>query len=283
MSIFLSGVSRLFHRRWLYGLMSVVMAASLILVTPTPSHARNRLLDLIFRGVQVIQLNNMSDRQEVALGRQVNDQLMGRQFRAYRNSSINEYIDDIGQRLVPMSDRPDIPYVFQVVDDRQVNAFATLGGYVYVTTGLIRTADNEAQLAGVLGHEIGHVVARHVVRRMSEQAIQQGVASATGLDRNTAVAIGVELAINRPNSRENEFEADELGLQNVTRAGYAPSAVAAFMTKLQGQSSVPTFLSTHPNASARVERLNQMVDPATADVGDGLDTEAYRNRIRALL
>ncbi|WP_239125134.1 M48 family metallopeptidase [Leptolyngbya sp. CCY15150] len=278
---FLPTLYRQLRRRWFYGLMSVVMALGLVLGTPQPGQALS-FLELIFRGIQVIQLSNMSDSQEVQIGGQINEQLVTQQFSLYTNQSVNAYIDEIGQALVPYSDRSDIPYVFQVVDDEQVNAFATMGGYVYVTTGLIEEADNEAELASVIGHEIGHIVGRHAVKQMRERAIAAGVASAAGLDRNTAVAIGVELAINRPNSRQDEYEADELGLANLVEAGYAPSAMVSFMEKLLGGGSVPTFLSTHPNTADRIERLNGMIDTETADVGEGLDGAAYTARIAPL-
>lgn len=273
------------RRRWLYGLLSVVMAASLVLVSPTPSHAQTvpRWLQLLFRGVQIIQLSNISDNQEVQLGQQINQQLTTRQFRMYGDRSINEYVNQVGQRLVPASDRPNIPYTFQVVDTTQVNAFATMGGFVYVTTGLLKTIDQEAQMAGVLGHEIGHIAARHAVTQMRERAVAAGVATAAGLDRNQAVNIGVELALSRPNSRRDEFEADSKGLATITTAGYAPSGIVTFLEKLGTQRSVPAVLSTHPATADRITRLRQMIDPATANAGAGLDTAAYQARIRPLL
>lgn len=268
--------------RWLYGLMSIVMACGIIVTTPRPTPAIS-WLDLILRGVQIIQLSTLSDRQEVSIGRQINDQLLREEFRLYTDSAITRYIDEIGQRLAPDSARPEIPYTFQVVNDDRVNAFATMGGFVYVTTGLVRTADNEAQLASVIGHEIGHIAANHAVEQMRETAIAQGVATAAGLDRSTAVAIGVELVLRRPNSRQDELEADRLGLANMQQTGYAPSGVVGFMQKLLNQSSVPSFLSTHPATSDRITALNQLIDPATANVGGGLDNSAYRNRISRLL
>ncbi|MBE9180567.1 M48 family metalloprotease [Oculatella sp. LEGE 06141] len=270
------------RRRWVYGLVSTLVALGLILGTPSSSQALP-WLDLLFRGIQVIQLASMSDSQEVSLGRQINDQLLSRQFRPYRDSSINQYVDQIGQRLVPASDRPNIPYTFQVVNDNAVNAFATMGGYVYVTTGLMKTADNEAQLASVMAHEIGHIASRHAVQQMRQRAIASGVASAAGLDRSAAVNIGVELALNRPNSRQDEFEADQKGLATLTNAGYAPSAMVAFMQKLVRQGSVPTFLSTHPATTDRIEALQARISSSTANNGDGLDNTAYRNRIQPLL
>lgn len=270
------------RRRWFYGLVSLLVSFGIVVSTPGPSQAIP-WLELIFRGVQIIQLSNLSDRQEVELGGQINQQLLRQEFRLYDNASVTGYVSEIGQRLVPFSARPEIPYVFQVVADDQVNAFATMGGYVYVTTGLMREADNEAQLASVLGHEIGHIAAHHAVEQMREMAIAQGVASATGLDRNTAVNIGVELALRRPNSRRDELEADQLGLANLSNTGYAPSAMVAFMQKLLRQNSTPSFLSTHPATSTRIDALNQQIDPATANTGIGLDEAAYDSRISPLL
>lgn len=282
MSKFLSQIYHQIRRRWFYGFMSVVVALGVVVTTPQPAPAIP-WLDLIIRGVQVFQLSNLSDNQEVALGRQINQQLTTREFRLYTDRAINDYVNTIGQQMVPHSDRPGIPYVFQVVDDNQVNAFATMGGYVYVTTGLMRTADNEAQLASVIGHEIGHIASRHSVEQMRETAVAQGVLTAAGLDRSTAVNIGVELALRRPNSRQAELEADTKGLATLTGAGYAPSAMVAFMRKLVGQSAVPSFLSTHPATSDRIRALERQISPATANTGTGLDNAAYRNRIQPLI
>ncbi|NJO41049.1 MAG: M48 family metalloprotease [Cyanobacteria bacterium CRU_2_1] len=282
----LSLLFHIFHqlrRRWIYGLISTVVALGLIVGTADRAPAQSNLIDLIFRGIQVIQLSSLSDGDEVALGAQINEQLVSQEVKLYTNSSITNYIDGIGQGLVTSSDRSDIPYVFQVVEDDQVNAFATMGGYVYITTGLIRTADNEAQLASVVGHEIGHIAARHAVKQLREGAIAAGLLTAAGLDRNAAVNLGVELAIRRPNSRQDELEADSKGLANITRAGYAPGAMIAFLEKLLNQSSIPSILSTHPATSTRIEELNTMIDPATANVGSGLDAAAYQDQISVLL
>jgi beta-barrel assembly-enhancing protease len=266
----------------MYGGLSLLVAMGLIVATPHPSQAIS-IFDLLLRGVQIIQLSTLSDSQEVALGKQINDQLVGSELTLHSDSTINRYVNSIGQKLVPYSDRPNLPYTFQVVESDQLNAFATMGGYVYVTTGLIRAADNEAQLASVISHEIGHIAARHSLEQMREMAIAQGVASVAGLDRNTAVNIGVELALRRPNSRRDEFEADQKGLATLTQAGYAPRAMPAFMEKLRSQASVPAFLSTHPAVSDRIRALNQAIDPASASVGVGLDGATYRSQISSLL
>ncbi|MBD1931862.1 MULTISPECIES: M48 family metallopeptidase [Cyanophyceae] len=269
------------NRRWLYPLLSAVMALFIWVGLPQPGQAIP-WLDLILRGVQVIQMSNVSDRQEVQIGRSINEQLVTREIRLYRNPQITRYVNEIGQRLASSSDRPDIPYTFQVVNDKSVNAFATMGGFVYIHTGLLKAADNEAQLAGVLAHEIGHIASRHALEQMRQTAIARGVAAAAGLDRNLAVQIGVDLALRRPNSRKDEFEADQKGLETLTNAGYAPAGMVGFMEKLLRGGSVPNFLSTHPGTQDRINALERVIDPATANVGEGLDELAYKRNIRAL-
>ncbi|WP_421658949.1 M48 family metallopeptidase [Leptothermofonsia sp. ETS-13] len=267
-------------RRWVYPLISFVVALGLWLGQPVVARAIS-WGDLILQGIQVIQLSNISDKQEVQIGQQIDAQLR-RQIHLYRDPRVQQYVDEIGQRLAVQSSRPNIPYTFRVVDNSSINAFATMGGFVYVNTGLMKLADNEAQLASVIGHEIGHVEGRHAINQMKDLAIARGVASLAGVNRNTLVKLGVELALRRPNSRSDEFEADQLGLRTLTRAGYAPSAMVAFMNKLLRKSSTPTFLSTHPATGDRVARLQQAIDPSRANVGDGLDNAAYRARLRSL-
>ncbi|NET55834.1 MAG: M48 family metalloprotease [Symploca sp. SIO2E6] len=272
------------HRRFLlYPLISVFMAVSLVVATPRVSQAIP-LFELLLRGIQIIQLSNISDNQEVQLGRQINQQLVRQEVRLYRNQQVNRYVNQIGQRLVQYSERTEIPYTFQVVDDPSVNAFATMGGFVYLNTGLLTEADNEAEVASVVAHEIAHIVARHSIKQIREAAIANGLTAVAGLDRNVAIQLGVELALRRPNSRKDEFEADKLGLENLTRAGYAPYGMVSFMEKLlNAGASVPEFLSTHPATPQRIKALEQAIDPQTALVGDGLDEIAYRNQIRPLV
>lgn len=269
-------------RRWFYPLVSVVVALGISANSLQPAQAIS-LFDLLRQGVQVIQLSNISDRQEVEIGRQINQQLVNSEVKLYRNREVNRYVNEIGQRLAATSDRPNLPFTFQVVDDDAVNAFATAGGFVYVNTGLLKAADNEAELASVIAHEIGHITGRHLVEQMRRTAIAQGISQAAGLDSNAAVQIGVELALRRPRSRQAELEADRSGLRNLGRAGYAQSAMVSFMKKLlRSGGSPPEFLSTHPATSERIAALQRAIDPQRGNVGRGLDSTAYKAQIRPL-
>jgi predicted Zn-dependent protease len=285
----LSLFSSRYRRPWLYGFLSLVLSLGLGLMPVKPSYAGVSVIELLLRGAQfvpqIIQFSTINDKQEVALGTEINRQLSeSGKVKISRNSSINSYINEIGQQLVKNSQRPNIPYTFQVVEDKNINAFATMGGFVYVNSGLITTAENEAELASVIGHEIGHIVGRHAIEHMRQQAISQGVLSAAGLGRNQAIQIGVELALSRPNSRKDELEADQFGLDNIIKVGYAPAGMVSFMNKLLQNSggSPPSFLSTHPATSERIQALQRSIPRGTADRGRGLDDRSYQSRIRSL-
>ena len=271
-------------------ILAATMATTLTLGLPSRSTQAFPLRDLIFRGIQVIQISNLSDQQEIDIGNQMHQNLVNRGLRVSSNRTLNSYVDAIGQRLVKAGARRDISYTFLVVEDSQVNAFATMGGRVYITTGLMRTAANEAELASVIAHEVGHIEDRHLVKQIRQRMVAQGVvAAATGSSRNQLANLGVELALNRPNSRSHEFEADEEGLRILREADYATSAMPDFMRKLLSPSTqqTPTFLSTHPAVPDRVSALEENIrageknqcDRNPTQVSCGLSTSDYQRRV----
>ncbi|MEM9924208.1 MAG: M48 family metallopeptidase [Cyanobacteria bacterium P01_D01_bin.50] len=267
-----------------YPLISVVTVICLCLTTPSIARGIS-IWDILLRGAEIIQLSNISDRQEVRLGQQINQQLIRSDVKLYSNSQINRYIKRIGKRLEAYNTRKKVPYVFQVVKDDSINAFATAGGYVYINTGLIKAADNEAQLASVVAHEIGHIEGKHVVKQMRQTAIANGLATAAGVEESKLVQLGVEIAFRRRKSRAAERDADQRGLRILTDSGYAPQGMVSFMKKLKSKSgaSAPTFLSTHPSPANRVEYLQGWVNAQRRKGNDGLSETAYRRNIRALL
>lgn len=277
--------SRLSWRPLYYPFISLVVAFSLIVAQSNVSYAFN-WRDLILPGIQVIQLTSLSDRQEVELGKQINNEIL-KQVTLYNDPEINNYVQQIGQRLVPNSDRPNLPYTFQVVRDNNINAFATAGGFVYVNTGLLRAADNEAQVAGVMAHEIAHITNKHALKQMRQRILARGVADAAGVDNNVLVAVGVEVGLNLPKSRRDEYEADQDGLTTMVRSGYAPSGLIQFFQKLlnAGGGSLPTILRTHPHTEDRIANLQQLLQQAqiNPNTGDGLNSEQYKAKIRKLL
>ncbi len=275
--------SRFFPSRWFYPLISVIVALGICLNTPLPSRAFD-WLPILQQGFQAIQLSNISDRQEVELGKQINQQLVSSNIKLYRDPEVNRYVQQVGQRLVADSDRPNLPYTFQVVQDNSINAFATMGGYVYVHTGLLKAADNEAQLASVLGHEMGHIGGRHAIKQMQQTAIENGLLTASGLNRSQVLQLGVQVARNLPRSRKNEFEADQRGLRTLGRAGYAQSEMVSFMKKLlKLPAAGPAFLSNHPATGDRVAELQREINHQPTNGSQGLNDGAYKTNIQALL
>lgn len=278
-------IFRYFRRFWVYFCLFSLVTNYIIITNIQPSYSQS-WLDLLFQGVQVIQLTTMSDLQEVKLAQQINDELIASgKLRLSQNHQLNQIIKRIGKRLAITSESPNLPYTFQVVDDRSINAFATMGGFVYINTGLIATAENEAELASVIAHEIAHITARHSITQMRDVALSQGLMSAAGLRENTIVQLGVQLAVDLPHSRKAELEADQLGLKNLKNAGYAPVGMITFMRKLMQKSgpSAPELLSTHPATSDRVKALSRVVDDQQFYQGDGLDNQAYQQNVRRFL
>jgi predicted Zn-dependent protease len=268
-------------RRWFYPLISMCVVGIITLGTPLASQAIP-WWQILIQGAQIVQLSNVSESQEVQLGGAINQQL-SRQVRISNNRALTDYVNQIGQRLARKSARPNLKYTFQVVDDDNINAFATMGGYVYVNRGLLKAADNEAQVAGVIGHEIGHITGRHALQHMKQAAIAQGLSVLAGVDQNQLVQIGVELAVNRPRSRQDEYDADRRGLNNVILAGYAPTAMPEFMKKLMSSNSPPEILSTHPAVPERVARLNQMIPTSYRSRTEGLNNSIYKQRLNSFI
>ncbi len=278
-------MKRLRLRRWIYPVISLWVALGLWVGNAQVMQGFS-IWDILPDVIQYIQLSNLGDRQEVALGEQINRQLVTREVRLYNNPDLTEYIDHIGQRLAQESSRPpqsSYRYTFQVIDDKSVNAFATLGGFVYLHTGLIKEAANEAELASVIGHEIAHITQRHAIKQMRQMALTNGLATAAGVDTNLAVKWGVELALRLPHSREAEYEADSVGLRMMTGAGYAQIGMIDFMKKITRSRSIPTVLSTHPHTQDRIAALEKLIDPEFATIGDGLDDNHYQTYVTSLI
>jgi predicted Zn-dependent protease len=210
----------------------------------------------------------MSPADEIRVGAQEHPKILARFGGAYDDPRVGGYVAEIGGRLAANSEMPQFPFTFTVLNSPEVNAFALPGGYVYVTRGLVALANSEAELAAVIGHEIGHVVARHTAQRYS-QAVAAGVGAAllgavVGGDASQLAQLGGELYL-AGFSREQEFEADQLGVRYLKNAGYESYAMAGFLENLIRNKSLQEqiidddlpdtdFFSTHPNTPDRVAR-----------------------------
>jgi predicted Zn-dependent protease len=215
------------------------------------------------------ELNLISETQEIALGKETDVEIR-QQYGVYADPEVNAYVQTIGQGLAVNTHRPQLSYQFAVLDTPVVNAFAVPGGYIYVTRGILALMGSEAELAVVLGHELGHVNARHSVHRMSEMLlVQVGLAVGSALSETFAqvaglAGVGVQLLFLKY-SRDDERQADALGVEYARKGVYNPGEMVAFfgslekMGDLSGGHALPGFLSTHPLTSERIEKVKQML------------------------
>lgn len=187
-----------------------------------------------------------------------------------QNSQYQEIVKRVGAKVVNNSDAHKTNYPFQfyvLADNRTVNAFALPGGPIFITEALLTRLQSEDQLAGVLGHEVGHVIARHSAEQMSKQELSQGIAGAAGVatgDVNSAYyAQVVANMVNMKYGRDDELESDDLGVRFMIQAGYNPEALIGVMDILEeasGGSQVPEFQSTHPSPSNRREKIKAAIE-----------------------
>jgi predicted Zn-dependent protease len=221
------------------------------------------------------EITLMSEAQEIALGKE-SDAQVRQEMGLYNDPDLQRYVSDIGLRLARLSERPGLPWQFAVVDQPAVNAFALPGGFIYLTRGILPFLENEAELAGVLGHEIGHVTARH-----SAQQYTRMIGGQVGL-----IALGVFVPAARPfgqasqqvmgllflrYGRADELQADSLGVRYAATGNWDPEGVPGMLTTLGRLSEaagdrkgVPNFLSTHPEPLARVAQIQPEVQKAKA-------------------
>jgi predicted Zn-dependent protease len=178
---------------------------------------------------------------------------------------LQSYVDRVGQRIARVSHRPDIAYSFTAVDEESINAFAVPGGYIFVTRGLLENLTSEAQLAAILGHEAGHVIARDTMVALSRQIGMTALLGAVLASDAPAEAVGganfVLGVLSLQYSRDDEKDADFVGLSYLVQAGYDPNAIVETMEMLEElQTMRPIeFFSTHPNPESRVAYLKQRI------------------------
>jgi beta-barrel assembly-enhancing protease len=240
----------------------------------------------------------VSEDQEVALGQRTAEQVEA-QLPLVRDAEINAYVSQLGERIARGTSRSDLAWHFRVVDAREINAFALPGGFVYLNRGLIERADRLDELAGVLGHEIGHVVLRHSVKQM-EKANKTNVGIAvvctlTGWCESGAAQVAINVAGSAwfaRHSRQDEAAADSDAVFSLTRAGIDPRGVPRFFEKLlQERRRAPgpfeAWFRTHPLEEDRVERTRDLVRSLDqsrpgALVQDEPEFQTFKQRVLAL-
>lgn len=240
----------------------------------------------------------VSQQQEVQMGQQYSAQI-AQQLPLINDPEVVRYINVLGDSIAHVTSRRDLDWHFYVVNSSEVNAFAVPGGYVYVNRGLIERATRMDELAGVLGHEIGHVVRRHTVKQMQQQqGASIGVTLACILTQvcnnqasNTAINLGAN-ALFAKFSRTDEAQADEEGFKNVVRAGISPEGLVTMFQKLINErktspGAVDAWFATHPleeNRIADVQRLINTLTPAELKqlTRDSQNFHTFKSRLATL-
>lgn len=219
---------------------------------------------------------NMSAEQEIALGVQAAPQMAAQYGGLSRDARASAAVQQVGQKIIASTKAGQTPYKFQfhlLADDQTINAFALPGGQIFITQGLLKNLKTEAQLAGVLAHEVGHVVGRHSAEQVAKSNLTQGLAGAATIasyDPNSpgssvakaAVAAAIAKVVSMRFSRNDELEADRLAVDFTPQAGYDPRAMIQVMEILAqqgGRSSTPEFLSTHPDPGNRIGELQKEI------------------------
>ena len=234
------------------------------------------------------QFNLLSTEREVELGEEAQPDFIKQYGGKLPDDNINRYVRNMGNELAAQSERPDLPWEFHVVDSATVNAFALPGGKIFITRGLLSRMENEAQLAGVLGHEVAHVTAEHIDQQLGRQVmVSLGLAAlgaaAQQSDEAWLDALGVGAQVGGglyllSFGRSQENQADELGLRYMTAVGYNPEGQVQVMRILkqhaeQRGGQPVEFLSTHPLPQTRIDNLQKLIDRRYPDHND---PNAYR-------
>jgi predicted Zn-dependent protease len=238
------------------------------------------------------QVSLLIEAEELAIG-QEQDAEIRREMGVYDDQALQRYVTEIGQEVARTSHRPNLPWTFTIVDSPAINAFALPGGYVYVTRGILAYLDDESELAGVLGHEIGHVTARHAAQAYTRQAeANLGLTVLSIFVPGTRPfadlgATGLGVLFLR-NGREAEIEADRLGVEYGSGAGYDPTGVPRFLATLArvdalGERGMPNWLSTHPDPGARVTKAEPVAGKFVSAEARKVNRDQYLERINGLV
>lgn len=243
------------------------------------------------------ELVMMSEQQEVSLGAGLHKQVL-KQYKPYNNAALQAYVNGIGQSLARQSHRNNIRYYFTVVDDPSINAFALPGGYIYITRGLMAYLNSEAELAGVLAHEVGHVTARHSARQQTRGTLTSVLASVIAKQTgNTQIVRTLATASVRGYGRKHELQSDQLGAEYLARVGYDPQNMIKVIEVLKAQEDFSNFLArsegrqppsyhgtfaTHPSNDKRLQQVVGAANSIKSARTRPDNRRGYLNRISGL-
>src|SRR5215216_7733795 len=266
------------------------------------AHRRSLVLGTVMLGALSCARNPVTGKSELALVSESQEIQMGKQasqdvaqsIGLYQDAKLDSYVSTLGKRMAAASERPNLPWEFHVVDDASVNAFALPGGFIYVTRGLLASINDEAELATVVGHEIGHVTNRHSVQQISKQQLAQiglGIGSILSSDIarfGQLASAGLSILFLKY-SRDAENQADQAGFRYALNQNYDVREMTKVFETLSrvgeasGGGKLPEWLATHPNPENRIEHIEHLLDTLSRDPSKGtVNREGYLQYVQGM-
>ncbi len=228
---------------------------------------------------------------EIIFGRELSARILGR-YRLLEDESLTRYINLVGKGLAQYANRPEIVFYFGVLDTDEINAFSAPGGYVFITKGALKVIENEAELAGILSHEIIHITERHIVKeinlRATDESAVTGFAALIGGATKTFEAVFTEMVdqaysilFERGYKKEDELTSDTLGTMIIFNAGYDPEALLRFLKRIRDKGLVKDIKGTHPGIDERISRLEGFIkEQRLEDTNKMILKERYHENVR---
>lgn len=251
--------------------------------------AKKKDVDLLKKGLGVVQaLQPIGEEEEITLGQAVAVEAFSRFGGEYRDERLTQYINLVGKTIGELSDRPNLNYHFSILNSQEQNAFAAPGGYIFVTIGLLKTLKNEAELAGVLAHEVAHITQKHMLETIRRGALLANVSelSLTAMNKDPQMFSNVideitDKLFTKGLDKDKEFEADVYGVEFAYRAGYNPKGLQDYLRTLQSQEghAQSRFFTTHPSTAERIGKIDGLL----GQFADGRSFPVLTKRFQAYM
>ncbi|MGP0594788.1 M48 family metalloprotease [Nitrospira sp. T9] len=252
---------------------------------------KQQKIDLLKKGVGVVQaMEPIGEEEEITLGEAVAVEAFSRFGGEYSNPAWTRYINLVGKTVAEVSDRPTLNYHFAILNSQEQNAFAAPGGYIFITVGLLKTLNNEAELAGVLAHEIAHVTQKHMLDAIRRGALMGSVSelSLTAMKQDPAMFSSVidemtDLLFTKGLDKDKEFEADVVGVEYAYRAGYNPQGLEDYLQSLAKEEGhvESKFFTTHPSTTLRISKIDTLLKNYSDIKGLPFLTERFHQYVKA--
>ena len=230
---------------------------------------KKKKIDLFQKGLGVVEaLQPIGEEEEITLGEAVAVEAFSRFGGEYSNQAWTRYINLVGETIAEVSDRPTLNYHFAILNSTEQNAFAAPGGYIFITVGLLKTLKNEAELAGVLAHEVAHVTKQHMLETIRRGAVLGSVSefTLTAMKKNPEMFANVidemtEVLFTKGLDKDKEFEADVVGIEYAYRAGYHPQGLRDYLQTLAKEEGhvQSKFFTTHPSTTLRISKIDTLL------------------------